>query len=252
MLTQEDLLDRVPCRTSAMSSASSAAPPAALLVAASSAPPWLRWPLRISGVVTAFTAVSGWCPVYHATGLSSIDGPWDRPAEAQRDIWLATAQESQIVAALFGFGARRPGRRASFRSVLGPRPARHARRGHDPGAAPRRRRRHDYARGKRADRDAAAAPRRHLRRSCSRRARDSRLSDAACAIATGTAAWTRSLPLRPHDLGLRPVSASAKGSTRAFYELASGRTRLSLGGASRRAFRSVGPQRRARQRRRRL
>ena len=62
----------------------------ALLAAGSAAPRALRWPLRLLGAGVALTGVTGWCPVYHSAGVSSLDGPGDRPAEATRQHWLAT------------------------------------------------------------------------------------------------------------------------------------------------------------------
>jgi mycoredoxin len=61
----------------------------ALLLAGSAAPRGLRWPLRIAGIVTAFSGLSGWCPAYHATGVTSLHGPGDHPDEAERTTWLA-------------------------------------------------------------------------------------------------------------------------------------------------------------------
>ena len=37
-------------------------------------PPSLRWPLRLLGLVAAATGVSGWCPAYHAAGVTSLGG----------------------------------------------------------------------------------------------------------------------------------------------------------------------------------
>ena len=39
--------------------------------------------------VTALTGLSGWCPVYHARGVTSLNGPGDHPDEAERTAWLA-------------------------------------------------------------------------------------------------------------------------------------------------------------------
>jgi hypothetical protein len=63
-----------------------------ILVAASSAAPRsLRWSLRAAGAAVALSGLAGWCPVYHANGVTSIDGPGDRPGEATRDRWLVPA-----------------------------------------------------------------------------------------------------------------------------------------------------------------
>ena len=61
----------------------------ALLVAGSAAPRALRLPLRLTGAFAALTGVSGWCPGYHAAGVTSLAGPGDHPEEAERTSWLA-------------------------------------------------------------------------------------------------------------------------------------------------------------------
>jgi mycoredoxin len=53
------------------------------------APRVIRRPLRLVAMAVAATGVSGWCPVYHAAHLTSLDGPGDRPDEAERRAWLA-------------------------------------------------------------------------------------------------------------------------------------------------------------------
>lgn len=63
----------------------------ALLVAAGRAPRALKWPLRAVGALAAFTGISGWCPVYHASGVTSLYGPGDHPDEAERTAWLAAS-----------------------------------------------------------------------------------------------------------------------------------------------------------------
>ena len=63
----------------------------ALLFASRLAPRALKWPLRISAGVAALTGISGWCPVYHASGVTSLNGPGDRPDESERAAWLATS-----------------------------------------------------------------------------------------------------------------------------------------------------------------
>ena len=61
----------------------------ALLAAGGAAPRPLKWPLRAIGAITAFTGISGWCPGYHAAGVTSLAGPGDHPEEAERTSWLA-------------------------------------------------------------------------------------------------------------------------------------------------------------------
>jgi glutaredoxin len=69
---------------------------AALLLGGHLVPRGLKWPVRIAGVVALFSGVSGWCPVYHAEGVTSLDGPGDRPDEASRRTWLATTVRSGV------------------------------------------------------------------------------------------------------------------------------------------------------------
>lgn len=61
----------------------------AMIVAAGAAPRALKWPLRLAGAIAALSGVSGWCPVYHVSGITSLNGPGDRPDEAERTAWLA-------------------------------------------------------------------------------------------------------------------------------------------------------------------
>lgn len=62
---------------------------AALLVAGAAAPRGTRWPFRILGATMALSGLSGWCPIYQYAGVTSVDGPGDRPDEAHRKTWLA-------------------------------------------------------------------------------------------------------------------------------------------------------------------
>jgi glutaredoxin len=59
----------------------------ALLVAASGPKP--RWPLLVLGAAGVLTGTTGWCPLYAAGRVSSLEGPGDRPPEAERRAWLA-------------------------------------------------------------------------------------------------------------------------------------------------------------------
>ena len=58
------------------------------------APRLLRWPLRATGLALALTGISGWSPAYAWAGVTSIDGPADRPEEASRSTWLARTREA--------------------------------------------------------------------------------------------------------------------------------------------------------------
>jgi glutaredoxin len=60
-----------------------------LVVLAGSAPRGLRGVLRFSGATLALTGLAGWCPTYYCAGVTSIDGPGDRPGEAGRADWIA-------------------------------------------------------------------------------------------------------------------------------------------------------------------
>jgi hypothetical protein len=51
--------------------------------------PRARWPLRILGTIVATSGLTGWCPIYHAAQVTSLDGPGDRPEETKREAWLA-------------------------------------------------------------------------------------------------------------------------------------------------------------------
>jgi glutaredoxin len=60
-----------------------------LILAAGRLPRLARPIVRITGSLLALSGVAGWCPGFHAAGMSSLDGPGDRPREAQRATWLA-------------------------------------------------------------------------------------------------------------------------------------------------------------------
>lgn len=68
---------------------------AAILLAGSAAPRGARWPLRLLGSILMLSGVLGWCPVYHGAGVTSLDGPGDRPDEARRRDWLAPRRQAQ-------------------------------------------------------------------------------------------------------------------------------------------------------------
>lgn len=60
-----------------------------IVAGASSAPRAVGWPLALVGVIVALSGVTGWCPIYHRAGVTSLGGPGDRPKEADRTPWLA-------------------------------------------------------------------------------------------------------------------------------------------------------------------
>ena len=89
MLSQEEAFERIGVQNVGdLDRALRTAAGAALIVAGAAAPRSARWPLRVAGGALALSGLAGWCPVYHATGQTSIDGPGDRPEEASRTTWL--------------------------------------------------------------------------------------------------------------------------------------------------------------------
>lgn len=68
---------------------------AAVVLLARFAPRSCKWPVRIAGFAVAASGLTGWCPVYHGMGVSSLDGPGDRPHEAGRQTWLASLHRQQ-------------------------------------------------------------------------------------------------------------------------------------------------------------
>jgi hypothetical protein len=62
---------------------------AALLLVSRTVPRPVRAPFVLTGAVAALSGLTGWCPAYHATGVTSLDGPGDRPDERGRATWLA-------------------------------------------------------------------------------------------------------------------------------------------------------------------
>ena len=90
MLTQEDLHDRLGVQNVGDTErAFRAGVGSALVLLAGSAPRALRWPVRLAGIAVAASGLTGWCPVYQRLGVSSLNGPGDRPQEAERPTWLA-------------------------------------------------------------------------------------------------------------------------------------------------------------------
>jgi mycoredoxin len=64
-----------------------------LLVAGRVVPRGARGSLCVLGAAVALTGVCGWCPVYHRAGVTSLDGPGDRPDEARRREWVAPRRQ---------------------------------------------------------------------------------------------------------------------------------------------------------------
>jgi mycoredoxin len=61
------------------------------IAVAQAGPRGVRWPLRLAGAALALTGISGWSPAYAAAGITSLDGPGDRPRESSRAAWFAPA-----------------------------------------------------------------------------------------------------------------------------------------------------------------
>jgi hypothetical protein len=52
------------------------------------APAAARGATFLTGLTLVLTGVAGWCPFFSAKGVSSLNGPADRPDEAVRRAWL--------------------------------------------------------------------------------------------------------------------------------------------------------------------
>jgi mycoredoxin len=90
MLTREDVLERQAIQNVGDTErAIRVGVGLASLIAGSFAPRPLRLPLRLAGFYAMLTGVVGWCPGYHAAGVTSLAGPGDHPEEAERTSWLA-------------------------------------------------------------------------------------------------------------------------------------------------------------------
>jgi glutaredoxin len=72
----------------------------------------MRGPVIAAGAITALSGLTGWCPAYHAAGVTSMDGPGDRPDEAKRTSWLVSRtalqpRASALPVAINGTGAQK-------------------------------------------------------------------------------------------------------------------------------------------------
>lgn len=68
---------------------------AALMLAGGAAPRGARGLLRLTGAALALSGITGWCPVYHSSGVTSLEGPGDRPDEAHRREWIVPRRAVQ-------------------------------------------------------------------------------------------------------------------------------------------------------------
>ena len=90
MLTQEDAHERLGVQNVGdFERVLRTAAGAAIALAGSAAPRGARWPFRVAGIAMALSGLTGWCPLYQYSRVTSIDGPGDRPGEAHRQTWLA-------------------------------------------------------------------------------------------------------------------------------------------------------------------
>ncbi len=91
MLTQEHVKERLRVQNVGdLERVMRAGAGAALVVAGYAVRGGARWPLRIGGLLLTLSGMLGWCPGFHRAGVTSLDGPADRPKEAERGTWLAT------------------------------------------------------------------------------------------------------------------------------------------------------------------
>jgi glutaredoxin len=70
----------------------------AVLLASRAMPRGARWPFTLLGAAVSLSGLAGWCPVYHRVGVTSLDGPGDRPDEATRRAWVAPRRGPAAVA----------------------------------------------------------------------------------------------------------------------------------------------------------
>jgi glutaredoxin-related protein len=78
---------------------------AALLLVSRALPRPMKAPFVLTGAVATFSGLTGWCPAYHVAGVTSLDGPGDRPDEGRRATWLAPRRISPTANAS-GTGSR--------------------------------------------------------------------------------------------------------------------------------------------------
>jgi glutaredoxin len=64
-----------------------------MLAATKQAPRTLRGLMRLVGAGLLVSGAAGWCPVYQTARVSSLNGPGDRPDEAERPAWLKLARQ---------------------------------------------------------------------------------------------------------------------------------------------------------------
>jgi glutaredoxin len=70
-----------------------------LLALKRQAPSGLRSALGVTGTGLLLTGMAGWCPVFHTKSVSSLNGPGDRPDEAERARWLTSLRSARASSA---------------------------------------------------------------------------------------------------------------------------------------------------------
>jgi mycoredoxin len=89
MLAQEDVRERLAVQNVGdVERVARTAAGGALIALAAAGRRTTRWPLAAAGLLVAASGAIGWCPIYHAAGVTSLGGPVDRPDEAERRAWL--------------------------------------------------------------------------------------------------------------------------------------------------------------------
>jgi glutaredoxin len=90
MLTREDAHDRLGVQNVGdLERVLRAAAGLGMIVAGGGLQRRARTLVQFIGGLLALSGVAGWCPAYHAAGVSSLEGPGDRPGETDRRSWLA-------------------------------------------------------------------------------------------------------------------------------------------------------------------
>jgi Protein of unknown function (DUF2892) len=97
MLTQDEACDRLAVQNVGdIERAVRMSAGAALLASVRAMPGRGRWPVAVIGIFGVVTGLTGWCPAYHRAGVSSLDGPGDRPGEAEGNTWISRRSTSQV------------------------------------------------------------------------------------------------------------------------------------------------------------